>query len=384
MIDFVRARMMRALRGGCVAGIVGVVVAVPTSADGAITHGASTRDAFNTYGDSYRRVDLPPVGAGSFSSVADALPDGRLLSATGNGIFIETGVATGVFELVASVDSGVFGGAPDPAFLRVSPDGSRIALGGGFGKPLAVFDTAEIGSAGSPTLIDASNADAFSVNHFDAEWMDNSNLGIAGGNFGDPAFVSLLDITSDTMAPINPIIIENINGASGGITFDSAGRLITGNGFGNGGPGSDTGWVKAFDPSDWSIGSPADFESDGIFIGDMLSASSLSMDGEGNLFVGGGDFSEGETGYMGVLSATALSNALLGFGPIDINDAAQFSRLDPLGTGFGFFGSSFNDVTNELYVTDGATWWATVPSPGPAGALVISVFHVLRRRSRDE
>lgn len=384
MIDFVRARMTRAPRGGCVAGVVGLVLGVSTSASGAITHGASDRSAFDTYGDSYRRIDLPPVGVGSFSTVADALPDGRLLSATGNGIFLETGVATGAFDLVATIDAGVFGGAPDPAFLQVSPDGSRIALGGGFGKPLAVFETTEIGTPGLPSVIDGANADAFAVNHFSAAWMDNNNLGITGGVFGDPSFVSLLDVTSNTMAPVNPIIIENINGASAGITFDATGRLFTGNGFGSGGTGSDTGWLKSFEPTDWSIGSPADFESDGQFIGDILSANSLSMDGDGNLFIGGGDFSDGETGYLAVLNAAALNDALLGLGPIDINDAMQLSRLDPLGSGFGFFGSSFNDVTGELYVTDGATWWATVPSPGPAGALVISMFHVLRRRSRDE
>jgi len=343
--------------------------------------GVTPRDAFSTYGDSYRRVDLPPVGAGSFSTAADALPDGRLLSATGDGVFLETGVATGVFEQVATIDVSVFGGAPDPAFLRVSPDGSRVALGGGFGKPLAVFGTSSLGTAAMPSLIDGSNTDAFGVNHFDAEWMDNTNLGITGGVFGDPAFVSLLDVTSDTLAPVNPVIIENINGASGGITFDSAGRLITGNGFGSGAPGSDTGWIKSFEPGDWSIGTPADFELDGLFVGDVLSAASLSMDLEGNLIVGGGDFSEGETGYAGVISAAALESALLGFGPIDINDPQSLSRLDPLGTGFGFFGSSFNDVTGELYVTDGATWWATVPAPGPVCALVLFTAHVLGRRN---
>jgi hypothetical protein len=336
--------------------------------------------AFDNYGSSFRRVDLPPSSGGSFFTVGDALPDGRLLSSTGDGVYLETGVGSGSFELVATLDTGLFGGAPDPAFLRISPDGSRIALGGGFGKPLAVFNTAELGTAATPGFIGAGNADHFAVNHFDAEWMDNSQLALTAGIFGNPSFVSLLDVTSDTLAPVNPVIINNINGASGGITFDDAGRLYTGNGFGSGGPGSETGFLKVFDPSDWAGGSPTDFETTGVFIGDVLSASSISIDPDGNLFVGGGDFAEGQTGYLGVINELAIKSVLGGGGPLDINDPLSFSRLDPLGTGFGFFGSGFNDITGELYVTDGATWWATAPSPGSACVLILSFMSVSGRK----
>jgi hypothetical protein len=404
MLEYVRARRWRAFRGGGVAGVIGapmfggmfggifVMFAMFTmfsmfgvvQQSEAATSSATTspRDAFAGYGASYRRIDLPPAQGGSFFTTGDALPDGRLVAATGDGVFAETGVGTGVFELVSTIDTALFGGAPDPAFLRVSPDGQRAALGGGFGKPLAIFELSSLGTGVTPTMIGAGNADFFAVNHFDAEWLDSSNLAITAGDFGDPALVSLLDVTSSTLAPVNPVIVSNINGASGGIAFDDSGRLYTGNGFGSGAPGSDTGWIRVFDPGDWSVGSPADFELDGVFLGDVLSASSLSIDPDGNLVVGGGDFSEGQTGYLGVVSASAIAGALLGFGPVDINDPLQLKRLDPIGTGSGFFGSSFNPITGELYVTDGSTWWATVPSPGPALALVISAGNAFRRRKR--
>jgi len=378
MVGFVHARQVRARPSVLVAGVVGLMCFGITGQSRA----AAARSGFAGYGQSFRRVDLPPASGGSFFTVGDVMPDGRILSTTGDGVYLETGVGTGAFELVSTLDTGLFGGAPDPAFVRLSPNGSKVALGGGFGKPLAVFDTAELGSAATPTLIAGSNTDVFNVNHFEAEWLDNNQLALTAGVFGSPAFVSLLDVTSDTLAPINPIIISNINGASGGITFDTDGRLYTGNGFGSGAPGSDTGWLKVFEPSDWTTTSPADFETDGVFLGDILSAGSLSMDTSGNLFVGGGDFSEGETGYLGVVSALAIDDALTGVGSVDINDPKDLLRVDPLGTGLGFFGSSFNPVTGELFVTDGATWWATVPTPGPAAALAVSALSMFWRRQR--
>jgi len=374
MNSFVIARAVRtrhtALRVGVI-GLMSICVAEPSLAG-----------AFDAYGASYQRVDLPPVSGGSFSTAGDVLPDGRIVSTTGDGVYLETGLKTGVFDLVATLDSGAFGGDPDPGFLRVSPDGSRIALGGGFGKPLAVFNASVLGTSGAPGLIDASSADFFNVSHFDAEWMDAGNLAITAGDFGQPAHVSLLDVTSDTAAPINPVIIENINGASGGIAFDSAGRLYTGNGFTSGGAGSDTGVIKVFAPGDWSATSPANFEGEGLLLGDVLSAGGLTFDSDGNLFVGGGDFVEGETGYLAIVNESAIAAALSGFGPIDINDPLSLRRLDPLGTGVGFFGSNFNPVTGDLYVTDGTAWWATAPSPGPVALLVIAASSAARRRHR--
>ena len=347
-------------------GAFGLVALLGTSSAEAASRGVESRSAFDSYGSSYRQVDLPPIAGDSFFVLGDVLTDGRIVATTGDGVFVETGVGTGSFDRVADLDVSVFGGSdPDPAFLTVSPDGSRVALGGGFGKPVAVFSTSALGSAGSPSLLDGSNMDLFQVEHFDAAWRDNTTLAIAAGDFVDPSFVSLLDVTSSPAAPVNPVVLDGILGGSGGVAFDSAGRLYTGNGFGFGGGGSETGTLRVFDPSELSVTTPADFETDGTLLGEVLSANSLSLDGDGNLFVGGGDFGGGDFGYLGVVSAVAIADALSGLGPIDVNDSDDLVRLDPRGDGVGFFGSRFNPVSGELFVTDGATWWATVPSPGP-------------------
>ncbi|MCB9847600.1 MAG: hypothetical protein H6814_04225 [Phycisphaeraceae bacterium] len=354
-------------------------MSVPVALFAGATRAATPRDVCTSYGASYRQFDLPAIGAGSFFTVGDALPDGRLLAATGDGVYLETAIGSGAFDLVSTIAPGVFVSAPDPAFLRVSPDGSRIAFGGGAGRPLVIFDPSDLGSAVTPSIIDASVAQVFAtVSHFDAAWMDGDHLAVTSNDGGSR--VTLLDVTSDTLAPVNPTIIANIDGASGGIVFDSAGRLYTGNGFDLDGG---TGTLKAFSPGDWSVGSPADFASDGVLIGDVLSAYSLSIDLDGDLIVGGGDFFEGETGYLAVICAQAVESALLGFGPIDINNPAIFNRLDPAGTGDRFYGSSFNRATGELYVTDGVRWYATVPAPASAMLLTIPACNVFRRRRRS-
>lgn len=340
-------------------------------ASGAIA--AAAHAGLSNYGASYREIALPPVGDGSFGVGGAAMSDGRLLTVTGDSLFIETAVGSGAFTLGATIDSSLIGGAVDPAFLEVSPNGSRVALGGGAGKPLLVFD-ASLAKGGG--VIDATNSDAFNISHFGAAWRNDTELAVTAGAFGSPGFVSLLDTTSDPAAPANPIIIENINGASGGVGFDQQGRLFTGNGFDLGAGGSQTGWIKAFDPAEWS-GGAADFEAGGVFIGDVLSAAALTFDSAGNLFVGGGDFDEGDTGYLGGIEAAALDAVLAGFGPIDPSGVAQF---DPRGDGLGFYGAAFNDVTGELYVADSGTWYATIPGAPSAATLIIGGMLAGRRR----
>lgn len=335
-------------------------------------------DAFSTYGDSYRAFSTPPIGDGSFGVAGDVLPDGRLLMVTGNSVYLESGIASASFDRVAILDASQTGGSTDPAFLSISPDGSRVAIGTGFGKPVAVFATSALGTPDAPsTLSSGSVADYFAVGHFDAAWYDNTSLALTAGNFGRPAFVSLLDTTSSPSNPTNPMIVSNIQGASAGITFDDDGRLYTANGFSNGNA-SDTGNIRAFDAAAWQSG--ADFETEGVLIGDILSGNALRFDAEGNLVVGGGDFGNFDAGYLGVVRARALADALAGFGPIDSNDASQLARLDPRGDGFGFFGSAYNAVTGELYVTDSDTWYATTPAPTTLTLLAAAGVLAGRRR----
>lgn len=347
-------------------------------------------DDFSSYVDSGRRIAMPAIGDGSFSTAGAVLPDGRLIAVTGNGVYVESALGSGSFDLLAEFDAARTGGAVDPSFVTVSP-GGHVAVGTGFAKPVAVFDMDDLGTPGSPVVLQAGVlADYFSVPHFSGSWYDENSLALTAGDFGQPAFVSLLDVTSDTANPANPVIVENIGGSSAGITFDAAGRLYTGNGFTGSGP-SETGYIMALEADQWQqglSGSPADFENEGLFIADLLSAGSLGFDAEGNLFVGGGDFM-GDFGYFALINNYDLADVLAGTGTIDINDPQQVRRFDPEGSGStGSYFTTYNFITGELYggwaggfsPGDPVTWAAyTVPAPG-AGGLLAGVLILFSRR----
>ena len=78
-------------------------------------------------------------------------------------------------------------------------------------------------------------------------------------------------------------------------------------------------------------GGPAlDFEAGGTLIVDILSASPLAFDREGNLLVGGGDFSSStDLDFVAVVGASVVNGALLGMGPADPSDPTEVRRLDP-------------------------------------------------------
>jgi hypothetical protein len=224
------------------------------------------------------------------------------------------------------------------------------------------------------------------VPHTEAAWRNNGQIALTAGAFGAASHVTLLETTSDPAAPVNPTIIANIGGASAGVGFDAAGRLYTGNGYDlsvGGGP-STTGTIRAFDPASWA-GVAADFETGGTLIGNVLSGSSLVFDREGNLLVSGGDFDEGDTGYVGVIGRAALLATLGGGAPIDRNDPASLRRLSPLGDPFAYYGAVFNPLTGEAYATlgdfntGGNTWFATIPAPATS-LLALSGLICIRRR----
>jgi hypothetical protein len=347
---------------------------------GAVAGAAHARDAFHEYGASYRAIALPPIGDGSFGIKGDCLPDGRIIAVTGNTIYLERGLRTGQFDPVAALDATHTGGATDPAFLRVSPNGATIAIGAGFGKPVVVFPAAALGSPGAPTVLTDSVAGYFEVSHYDAAWRDNTHLAITSGDFGSPSIVSFLDTTSSPAAPVNPTVIQSIGGSPGGIAFDSNGYLYTGVGFDTDPfDQSRTGTVRAFLAGDLDHG-PLVFDTFGRNIGEFLSADTLDFDAEGNLFVGGGD-PPSDAGYLGLVSRGGIVSGLAGM-PVDTDLPEYYRRLDPRGDGMGYYGAAFNDATGELLIADGATWYATIPSPG-AGVLVIACGALVTRRRRN-
>jgi hypothetical protein len=313
----------------------------------------------------------------------DVLPDGRLVALNGAEVLIESGVGTRTFSsqgLLPGADLPSnefgFGGA---AFLSVSPDGTKLAVGNGGG---ASFGNYQVGVFPLSSL---ASGTWFSADHYEAAWYDNTRLAVTAGALA-ATNVSLLDITSPNPAsPSVTTLASNIGGASAGITFDVAGNLYTGNGFQFSGP-SGTGAVKAFTAADVAAaigGVVIDFENTGTVVADVLSANSLGFDSEGNLFVGGGDFfgGTGDFGYAGLIDSAAVADALAGNGAIDELDPSELRRLDPEGSALAGYEITFSDATGELYLRDGGTVYVyAVPEPGSLMLLGLMLLSQVRRR----
>jgi hypothetical protein len=116
--------------------------------------------------------------------------------------------------------------------------------------------------------------------------------------------------------------------------------------------------VRAFLNANWTAalsGGPVlNFEADGIAIVDILSASPLGFDNEGNLFIGGGDFSQAnEFDFVALVRASALASALAGAGSVDSGDPAKVRRLDPdPANDSNFFTVAYNPALGRLYAKD--------------------------------
>ncbi len=311
-----------------------------------LSHGREAwADGFPGY--QYLHAFSLPAGA----SVFGVLNDGRLITLVGADVYVETAAGSHGF-----VQTGTLPAADFPsfgaAFIRVSPDESEIAVGNNGG---ASFSNYQVGVFDVYTLIGA----WFNAGHFDAAWIDNTHIALTAGDFGSPSLVTVLDTTSpNPLIPVNTTIVDNIGGASGGIAFDVAGNLYTGNGFQTSGP-SGTGTVKAFTTAAWTTalgGGPLlDFETDGVLIVDVLSASPLAFDGNGNLIIGGGDFSNStDYDFVALVRASAIADALAGMGAVDPADSAELWRLDPdSDNDFNFFYATHDPSLGRLYVRDG-------------------------------
>ncbi len=314
-----------------------------------LTSNRAGADVFDEY------APLSSVVLPSGTDVFDIQPDGRLLVLVNSTVFLESETASGTF-LPAGVLPGA-GSLDFPAFLRVSPDGSRFAVGDGFSL---------VGVFSFPALAGT----WFTASHYDGEWWDQTRLALSGSGSGA---VTLLDTTSpNPAAPLNPVLIQN-TGVAAGIAFDSAGNLFTGNGFGT--LPFLTGEVRAFPHVDWKAvlggGSPLDFLSDGILIVDVLSAASLGFDAEGNLHVGGGDlFGGGKAGFVALVRANVVAAALSEDGPADINNPEEVRRLDPDPQNTSeFYSVTYGTGTGRLYIQDFGSANAHVfgvPEPAPA------------------
>lgn len=314
-------------------------------------------DAFEAY--TLSESFTLPEGA----DVYDVLADGRLVTLSDDLVYTETAVGSRDFVLLGALPGADFPAGPygGPAFVRVSPSGTLLAVGNNGSSSwidyrVGIFDAASLAGQWFP------------ADHWDAEWFDDTHLALAAGAT-DATRVTVLDSSSSPQVPVNPVVIDNIGGASAGVTFDGAGNLYTGNGFQFTGP-SDTGWVMAFSYQDWtealSGGLPLDFEVQGTPVVDLLSAASLGFDARGNLHVGGGDFYGGtDNDYAGLVRNTAVADALAGGGTADPEDPEEVRQLDPDAAGASEYDVNCNSVTGELYLRQGITVYVYVAPESP-------------------
>ncbi|MBU0716652.1 MAG: hypothetical protein KJ749_00250 [Planctomycetes bacterium] len=339
-------------------GLVASLAAVPA---------AVRADAFDGY-TLMGSFELPRANA-----IFDCLSDGRIVAIAGDDVYVESAVGSGTFTLLGTLPDADMPTSWPAAFIRVSRDGTKLAVGNnGGGYPWNNF---EVGIFAFPTL----TGDWFSINHYDAEWYSNTRLAITAAGPGVTSIVTVLRTTSSPAGADNPTVIDNVGGYSAGITFDAAGNLYTGNAFRTNGP-SDTGWVKVFGREMWTSalthGLPLDFETTGILVVDVLSAAYLGFDVEGNLHVGGGDSTGGpdQQDFAALVRAFAVSRALAGEGAADPGNPTEVRSFDPDSAHDNYFVVNSNPATGELYVTEfgSTTVYVYTPEPGdPFAAEVI-------------
>ncbi|BBO86522.1 hypothetical protein DSCO28_70880 [Desulfosarcina ovata subsp. sediminis] len=321
-------------------------------------------------------VDLPGVedaygnvptnyndGAGaSWFTATDFFPDGtvamidsqfeaegRLIAATGKNIYLQRTYGSSEWDLVATVY-----GTMDPSFIHVSPDGNRIALGAGYGAPLAIIDTTALSVSDPPLLWDSSNNPATGVtlfpevNFYDGDWADNRYFVINGGSwpegcegppYDDCTFVSGVGVVDTQNAdPTNyqgEALITSIPGASADVEVDASGNIITGIGY-----GTNTGELRIWSSSELDPSNPpatALTYTDNTKIvlegssGGPLSGAYLGNDADGNLTVGGGNYvsTPQDLGYAALIHNSVVTRVLGGGAAVDNSNTSEWKELQP-------------------------------------------------------
>ncbi|MCP4115248.1 MAG: hypothetical protein GY737_07510 [Desulfobacteraceae bacterium] len=330
---------------------------------------------------------------------------GRLIAANGTKVFLQDAVDSGSWTQVGEVDAA---NIMDASFIKVSPDGTKVALGMGYGKDLLVFPTSLLTGSTVSDLDGHTDTTTFSTNivkYYDAAWVDNNHLVINGGNWDETTKtassvgISCLDITDDMNTPVN--IINSCPGASSGIAVDGSKNLIFGNGYTYNSAVSATGELKMLPVSDWwatsapkTSGMPVAYSTGRTFADRVLSAAHLGFDQEGNLHVGGGQYWNApnpntENGYAvlinkKIITDTAASSTA---GVIDESDATQYREIaadscrNDTATGVFSYGRSI--TLNWIDGTGACTTGGCTDSWGPAVTSKLTTYRINTTRDGD-
>lgn len=310
--------------------------------------------------------------------------EGKILAATGTSIYIQAAVGSSTWIKVAEVEDYM-----DPAFVRLSPSGDKVALGLGWGQDILVFNASLLDEGTPEAPVNLTYSDqtlAFMENHYDAAWIDEDNIVINGGKFvvaGQSAVsgVAVLNITDENN--MSQGVCTSIPGASSGIAVDADQNLIFGIG-----AGTNTGELKIWPRDTWwngstSVGVLEYNGSEGqTFANQVMSAAYLGFDGEGNLHVGGGEFLNPEpvnleSGYAALINQKVMTDAVNPAIPlyqVDEANEAQYREFGPdvcrndTATGVMAYGSNLSVNWNPATAPGSANciiggnidWW----SPG--------------------
>lgn len=303
--------------------------------------------AFSEYGTNGKEItlDLPTVSAGWFVAV-DGFPagspsvgsyalSGRLLAANGSKVYLQKNYGSDVWVEVANIGAG----AMDPSFLKISPDGSKVALGVGYGAPLIVFPSSLLSLTSPPNLVTNAGAKKISADYYDGDFYTNDLMVVNGGwgsgsSWGSGVYA--LDVTAATPTPIP--LIGSIPGASAGVAADVYGNVVTGIGYLT--SPNRTGEIKIWSAADIAdviagITPQLSYGTTGELLAEnILSAAALGFDAYGNLHVGGGDaFGVGgptENGYAALIEASIVASVVAGLGfPVDEGSSSEYAELTP-------------------------------------------------------
>jgi hypothetical protein len=291
-------------------------------------------------------LTLPPATT-SFETSADAFPpnqagtidgfrlENKLLAAANSSVYLQKNLGAGKWLEVGKV----VGFSMDPSFIKISPDGGKIALGTGLYKPLYVFPTNALSVVAPPDVGAVPGNRTYDLSYYDGEWRDSRYLFVNSGAFdgGSPgsAVYSVDTEDSDPSTAVR-LIIGKIPGASSGVTFDRGGNLITGNGYAYSDESS-TGQLKIWSAAEVAKvlepdGQPLDYQETGHVLADkVLSAAWLGVDSKNNLHVGGGDAfgGSGDLGYAALIDARVLSRVLGGGARLDPNAPGELIKIAP-------------------------------------------------------
>lgn len=277
-----------------------------------------------------QEFSIPATVMEGGAEVMNLTPDGRVVTVDNTGVVnLETELGSGQFQTLGELPGGDFS-TFGPAFVAVSPDASLLAVGNNGGSS---FDNPQVGVF---ELSDIQDGRWLSSLHFSGTWWSNQYLLLSSGVFGQPSTVEVLDTQSALAdAPSRTQVVQGIGGASGAVMLDAQENLWTANGFQTSGP-SRSGAVHRVAREEWqeafNEARPAvNFESEATPVARALSASSLALDTQGNLWVGGSSaFSTPpETGFAALFLAEQVNAVLAGNrAPLDSRVDADLIKVD--------------------------------------------------------